>query len=76
MKTKKILKLTDRLFNLWVVHYLIYNLWYGFNKEPINGTEDLHDTISTWVLTIVLIVYMSVIFRILRHYVERNMRDR
>jgi hypothetical protein len=75
MRTKQLLKLADRVFTLWALHFLVYNLWYGFNTEPINDTEVLHDTISTWVLNSVIIIHLFLVFRIIRHYVEHNMKD-
>jgi hypothetical protein len=76
MRTKKILKLADRVFYLWVIHYLLYNLWYGFNMKPMSDNEVMHDTISTWVLTLVLIIHFTVLLRIIRHYVDKNMEDK
>jgi hypothetical protein len=75
MKTARILKRIEQVFNLWAIHFLVYNLWFGFNDQPINEAEELQDFISKWVLSFIIIIYGVLIMRVLRHYIKNNMRD-
>jgi hypothetical protein len=69
---KRLLKIADNIFNVWIVHFICYNLWFGFNVEPITDAEIFQDRISTYVLTVVFIAYMLAFFKIIRHYVDNN----
>jgi hypothetical protein len=70
MKTKGIclIKLSNWIFKLNILFWISYNTFYGWNKRPINSTEEMLDTIASITVWIALVIYFT---PLLEYYNEK-----
>jgi hypothetical protein len=69
MKTKGIclIKLSGSILRLNILFWISYNTFYGWNKRPINSTEEMLDTIASLIAWIGIILYFT---PLLEYYTE------
>lgn len=69
---KRLIKIADNVFIVWLVFYLIYNTYFGWNSEPINKAEYVCDQISNVMVNGAVLMFMIATFRVTRDYIDKN----
>lgn len=72
----KQINLASKIATAWVFYFIIYNIYFGWNIEPINDYEEICDLISkVWIL-IVFFIYTMPLFGLYRYHVTKMENDK
>jgi len=71
-KIERELDLTRIIAYIAVFFYIIYNLFYGWNPEPINQIEEAFDSIALVLFCIPVILYFRAFFYFMKFYRINN----
>ena len=71
----KNLKLGKNIFLLTWILYIIYNTVYGWNKEPVDSTEEFLDFLTEVGFGAAIVIYTIPIFTLYKKRVEKMEAD-
>jgi hypothetical protein len=67
----KRIKWSKYILGAWILHFVIFNTYFGWNKEPINDAELYQDHISRFLLYAWLFTYISPIYGLYEDAINR-----
>lgn len=70
----KLINLGKKLILLAIIFNFLYTAYYGFNKEPINETEETLDVITHYIMLTGIMCFLIPIFWLYEFKVEQYER--
>ena len=67
----KKIKIGKTLMMIWFITYIVYNTYFGWNKEPMSEIEKNFDTASSILLWIGVLVYFNPIYKLYEDAVSK-----